>query len=141
MSFEEKLKDQGTSYDVNFRIRREMEKYITDGKLPCAGAFAAAEALGVSPAEIGSSADRMRVRLIKCQLGLYGYEPEKKIVQPADTVGMEMEAAVRAGLKNGYLPCAAAWEIADRFKVAKMAVSAACETLSIKIKPCQLGAF
>ncbi len=141
MSFGEKIGEQGISGGVDPRIRQELEKHIRDGKLSCASAFAAAQALNLPPAEIGKSADAMKVKLVKCQLGLYGYAPEKKIVKPADTIDPEMEAAVRAGLENGYLPCAAAWKIAEQFNVRKMAVSAACEALSIKIKPCQLGAF
>jgi len=39
------------------------------------------------------------------------------------------------------LPCAAAWDIAAQAGISKMALSAACEALGIKIKPCQLGAF
>ena len=44
-------------------------------------------------------------------------------------------------LAKKILTCHQAWSIASRFKVPKMTVSAACEALEIKIKPCQLGAF
>jgi hypothetical protein len=49
--------------------------------------------------------------------------------------------AIEAALEQGRLPCRAAWALAERFKLRKMAVSGACEALGIKIKPCQLGAF
>jgi hypothetical protein len=52
-----------------------------------------------------------------------------------------MATAIREKLKNGKLACHRAWEIAAAFQVPKMAVSAACEAMQIKIKPCQLGAF
>jgi hypothetical protein len=48
---------------------------------------------------------------------------------------------ILAALKNERLPCSAAWVIAEKLNIPRMKVSAACETLQIKIKPCQLGAF
>jgi hypothetical protein len=48
---------------------------------------------------------------------------------------------ILAALKNNRLPCSAAWLIAKKLKLPRMKVSAACEALLIKIKPCQLGAF
>lgn len=123
------------------RIREIITKRSESGELPCARAFGAAEKLGVLPATIGRYADDMGVRLVKCQLGLFGYKPEKKIVQARDSVSPELKAAISDGLVDGRLPCASAWEIADRLGLKKMDVSGACETLDIKIKPCQLGAF
>jgi hypothetical protein len=74
-------------------------------------------------------------------MGLFGYTPEKKVVTPKPPTHPDLEDAVRAALVNDRLPCRAAWEIAARLDVSKMSVSAACEHLGIKIKPCQLGAF
>jgi hypothetical protein len=88
-----------------------------------------------------SAGGRLGIRLVKCQLGLFGYSPEKKIVQAAPAAEPAMETAIREKLENGRLTCRRAWEIAMAFQLPKMAVSAACEALQIKIKPCQLGAF
>jgi len=44
-------------------------------------------------------------------------------------------------MKDGRLPCAAAFRIAADFKLAKIRVSSAFEKLKIKISACQLGAF
>jgi hypothetical protein len=52
-----------------------------------------------------------------------------------------MEEAIRKALVEEKISCRAAWDIAQQFNVPKMAVSAACESLNLKIKPCQLGAF
>ena len=52
-----------------------------------------------------------------------------------------LERAIRDSLVDSDLSCEKAWEIARRFDVPKMTVSAACEQLKIKIRPCQLGAF
>ena len=126
---------------VDRTLVAEIEKRAPEGILPCAVAFDIATILGVSPREVGRAADQIRCKLTKCQLGLFGYSPQKKIVSaklPADAGIVE---AVRSDAADGHLSCAAAWEIADRFAVRKMVVSAACEALGIKVKPCQLGAF
>jgi hypothetical protein len=112
-----------------------------EGKMACAVAFSIAADLGVAPEEVGFTIDILEIRLIKCQLGLFGYTPQKSIVKPAQSVPEEMEESIRSSLINGKLPCAAAWDIAPEMGIGKMAVSSACETLGVKIRPCQLGAF
>ena len=112
-----------------------------DGEIPCAVAFEIAQERNASPAEVGFTLDKLGVKVVKCQLGLYGYKPNKRIVKPAETVSPELEKAIRNSLDNSRLPCAAAWETADRLGLRKMEVSAACETLGIKISVCQLGSF
>jgi hypothetical protein len=133
--------NQESSAHVNPIIREKFEKNTENAKLACAMAFQIADDLQLSPAEIGQAADMLGIRLVKCQLGLFGYTPEKKIVRPAETVERALEDAIRAALQDGRLPCRLAWELAERFQMPKMSVSAACEALGIKVKPCQLGAF
>jgi hypothetical protein len=111
------------------------------GELGCADAFDVAAALGVRPGEIGAALDLLEIRIIACQLGLFGYGPGIKILKKNDAVSPELEKAVRDRLLEGRLPCAAAWEIATKFGMPRLHVSSACEALGIKIKPCQLGAF
>lgn len=122
-------------------IAVEIKKRTKSGSLPCAVAFDIAKEIGVSAAEVGKTLDLLNFRLAKCQLGLFGYGPEKKIVQPAESVASDLKTAIKGALKNDRLPCASSWEIAARFNLRKLAVSNACEALGIKIKPCQLGAF
>ena len=114
---------------------------LRDGRLPCAFAFRIAKETGSSPAEIGAEADRLDVRISRCQLGLFGYKPKKKIVEPLDTLDHDLADAVKGQLIEGRLPCNVAWDIASKLGIKKMAVSRACESLKIKVKPCQLGAF
>jgi hypothetical protein len=78
---------------------------------------------------------------VKCQLGLFGYKPEKKIVKPKAALNPKLESAIQDSLVEGALSCAKAWEIARDFDIPKMAVSAVCEQLKVKIRHCQLGAF
>jgi hypothetical protein len=132
---------QDSKRGVDAAIRERLEKDASEGTLSCAAAFTIAADMGRSPAEIGKAADLLGIRLVKCQLGLFGYEPEKKIVKPAAAVDPALEEAIRGELHGGRLACRTAWELAKRFRIPRMAVSAACEALGIKIKPCQLGAF
>ena len=122
-------------------IHKALISNMKNDELPCALAFKAAEELGAAPGDVGRTMDLANIRLNKCQLGLFGYAPEKKIVSARMPDNPDVTAAIRAVLVNRRLPCASAWDIAKTFGVRKMVVSAACEALGIKIKPCQLGAF
>lgn len=122
-------------------VEQALTAAVKDGTLTCAAAHKVAETLNVSPAEIGVAADLMEVRVTKCQMGLFGYAPEGRIVKAADEVSTELEGAIREALVDGRLPCLTSWEIAKRLRVAKMDVACACEALHIKISSCQLGAF
>jgi hypothetical protein len=62
-------------------------------------------------------------------------------VQPAKEIASALKDEIEKSLAYGRLPCAAAWEIARNLNLPRMRISAACESLHIKIKPCQLGAF
>lgn len=126
---------------LNTTIAAEIEKRASNGALTCAAAHAIADELAVAPIEVGRGMDLMEIRLTKCQLGLFGYTPQKKIVTPAETVPPDLEAAIAAAAKNDRLACDRAWQMADDQTLTRMAFSAACEALGIKIKPCQLGAF
>ncbi|HNY73056.1 MAG TPA: hypothetical protein PLB95_00395 [Syntrophales bacterium] len=112
-----------------------------NNELSCAQAERIAGQQQVDLAEIGVALDLLEVRIGKCQLGLFGYEPASKAVAPAVAVAPALAAAIREALAGGRLPCKAAWDIAARMKIGRKKVAAACEALRIKIKPCQLGAF
>lgn len=122
-------------------VKEAVIKNAAQGELACAVAFKIAGKLGVTPADIGKTVDLLNLKLSKCQLGLFGYKPDKKKVKAKAPENRQMEEAIRNSLTDGKLACADAWEIANRFKATKMGVSGACESLGIKIKPCQLGAF
>jgi hypothetical protein len=97
--------------------------------------------LQISPKKVGKTADLMNFKLTKCQLGLFGYQPHKKIVKPLDSINVDLKDAVSDALVQERLSCMQAWDIASRLQVSKMTVSGACETMGIKIKDCQIGAF
>ena len=122
------------------KIVEAVRQKAAAGELACAEAERISKTLVLSLEEIGRTLDLLELRIGRCQLGLFGY-PGGKTVQPAAAVTPDFEAAIRARLSEGRLPCKAAWEIAAERKLARMAVSAVCEALQIRIKPCQLGAF
>lgn len=124
-------------------LEKAIHEALLEDKLPCARAFAVSEERGVSPRLVGREATRLRIRISRCQLGLFGYDDlgEKRIVKPAKEVPAELKAEIASRLVAGKLPCKAAWEIAARFKLSKLAVSSAVEALKIRFSDCQLGCF
>lgn len=122
-------------------IKNEILKQTKNENVPCAVAFKIAKALNVSPNKVGRTADLMNFKLTKCQLGLFGYQPNKKIVKPQIDIKVDVKDAVTEALIQGRLSCKHAWDIASRLQVSKMTVSGVCEAMGIKIKDCQLGAF
>lgn len=141
-------KDRG-HYKEKYPADRKMDERVADavrkrakkGDITCAIAFKIAEAVNVSPGEIGFTMDRLELPIKKCQLGLFGYSPISRIIRKAETVSDELKEAIRGAMIEGRLPCEASWRIAKDFRMAKIRVSAACEKLGIKISRCQLGAF
>ncbi|MBW2708699.1 MAG: hypothetical protein JRD04_05365 [Deltaproteobacteria bacterium] len=123
------------------RVIGALKERASEGGIPCAVAFKIASELDVTPELVGKTADLLELRLKKCQMGLFGYEPDKRIVKPAETVSEELETSIREKLTDNRLSCEKAWEIAKKSGLTKMAVSSACECLGIKINACQLGAF
>ncbi len=138
----EKHKEKNTS---SRKPREEIVRAVTEkareGQITCAAAHAISERMNVPPEEVGYAADVLGVRITKCQLGLFGYGPEKKKVGPAPEVSSGLRQAIERSVINGRLACADAWRIAGELHVPRMEVSSACEAMKIKISSCQLGAF
>jgi len=132
---------QPPGYKPDPALVQIVQTNLKNGLLPCAVAFKIAGNEKVPPLEVGRVADALNIPLAKCQLGLFGYLPEKKIVKAETEAPPALLAALRTALENDRLPCVLLWQIADQFKLPKMSVSAVCEGHGIKIKPCQLGAF
>ena len=118
-----------------------IEEVVDEGCVSCAVAHELAEDMGVTPAEIGKNLDLLEYRIVKCQMGIFGFMPEKKILKPAESITDELKAHLENAARDGQVSCAACWQIARSLGLQKMAVAAACETMRIQIKPCQLGAF
>lgn len=132
---------QAPGYKPDPALIQTIKANLRDDMLPCAVAFKIAKEMQLPPLEVGKASDSQEIPLAKCQLGLFGYLPEKKIVKAETDASPELLDALKAALENDRLPCAAVWRIANQFKMTKMKVSAVCEGHDVKIKPCQLGAF
>jgi len=122
-------------------IAAAIEEVVQEGSVSCAVAHDVATELGVTPADVGKTIDLLEYRIIKCQMGLFGYSPQKKIVKPAETVSDELRERLQNASSNGLIPCLDCWNAAATLGMQRMAVSAACELLGLRVKPCQLGAF
>jgi len=122
-------------------IKDEILKKAKNNEVPCAVAFEIAKELQVSADAVGMNVDMLDFKLTKCQLGLFGYYPQKKMVKPQDLENQDLNDFLTDTLVDGRLSCKSAWDIASSCKVNKMKVSGACEAMGIKIKNCQLGAF
>ena len=142
---QQKGKKFAEKHESNARLNQDIKDQIMsrtkNNEIPCALAHKIAADLNVSPAEVGKTADLLEMRLVKCQLGLFGYTPHKKIVKPEASEDPDLMRAIEDSRVEGSISCASAWEIARRFDVSRMKVGSVCEHLKIKIKPCQLGAF
>jgi len=123
------------------KVVEQIRQKLSNNHITCTAAHEIAVKLSVSPAQVGINIDLLEARITKCQLGLFGYSPQKNIVKPADSVSPDLKNAIETGLIDGRISCERCWEIARHKGLKKIEVASACETLGIKIKPCQLGAF
>ena len=130
---------EGTEADPD--IKQTLQQKIKDGKISCAAAHAIAAERKVAPKDVGIAIDLMEARIQKCQMGLFGYQPQKCIVKPAVNPSSEIETAVKAHLVEGRIACKKCWEIAEQLSAQKMDVASVCESMQVKINKCQLGAF
>jgi len=127
---------------LNEKIAAQIKEKREENKISCAAAHQIAQELNVSPAEVGAAIDLLELKISRCQLGLFGYGKDKKILQdirrPQDP---QIEKAINEKTVNGRITCADAWEIAKQFRIPKPAVAVICEEMKIKISSCQLGTF
>ncbi|HPO34774.1 MAG TPA: hypothetical protein PLG80_01840 [Syntrophales bacterium] len=126
---------------VDEALKQRLDEEAREGLFPCRRAEKLAADLGIPLGEIGKALDLLGIKIVHCQLGLFGYPPHGRIVQPAPAVAPELANAIEKALISGHLPCEKAWLIAEDFKMPRIDVASACECLKVKIKPCQLGAF
>ena len=129
---------------INEQVAKMVREKSLGGKIACATCEKISKELGVKVSEVGITADLLEIKIKKCQLGLFGYGKKPnhgKEIQATDLVSDEMKCAIEEAAENGKVTCAALWTIADRLGTKRKEVSAACETLKLKIRKCQLGTF
>ncbi|MFC1876702.1 hypothetical protein ACFL2E_05445 [Thermodesulfobacteriota bacterium] len=123
------------------KIVEQMRQKLSNNHITCAAAHAVAADLSVPPSQVGMTIDLLEARIIKCQMGLFGYSPKKNIVKPAKSVSSELKNAIETKQEDNRISCEHCWKIASQQGLQKPEVASACETLGMKVKPCQLGAF
>ena len=126
---------------MNQEITARIKESLTEGRLPCPSVFKVARRLEVSPQQVGEVADELGIKISRCQLGLFGYWPEDKPLEPAQEVGEELQARIRDRVIEEGLPCATAWDIAGELTMKRIDVARVAESLGIRITQCQLGCF
>ena len=124
-------------------LERDVRDASIGGRLPCARAFRIAQANRVAPPQVQEAANGIDARVSRCQLGLFGYEDlgERRAVRKLPEVPESLAAQIQERLVDGKLPCAAAWKLADDEGLPRFLLGCACETLDVRIAPCQLGCF
>ena len=128
----------------NELIAKAIREKSPGGELACGMGEKISKELKVDISEVGITADLLEMKIKKCQLGLFGWGKKTnhgKDIHAADSVSVEMKSALEEVAENGVVTCAELWVIADRLGAERKVVSAACETLGLKIRACQLGAF
>jgi len=129
---------------INEQVARMVREKSPGGEIACVTCEKISKELEVEISEVGITVDLLEIKIKKCQLGLFGYGKKPnhgKEIQVADSVSDEMKRAIEEAAENGKVTCAALWAIADRLGTKRKEVSAACETLKLKIRECQLGTF
>jgi len=127
--------------EVSTDLQQAVGKNLVDGGISCHNAHGIAETLKVAPHEVGVAIDLAEGRILKCQLGLFGYGKGQKMVKAAKSIMPPLRNAIETALENDQLSCSAAWRIAEEQATPRLSVANACEMLGVQIKPCQLGAF
>jgi hypothetical protein len=123
------------------RIMEQVRQKLSDNHITCTAAHAVAADLSVPPSKVGMTIDLLEARIVKCQMGLFGYSPQKCIVKPAENISSELKNAIETKQRDKRISCEHCWEIASQQECQKLEVAGACEALEMKVKPCQLGAF
>ncbi len=143
MTLDEKkrsLKTGESDIKVDGRIMEALAARRKANTLSCAEAFDIARRLDVKKSEVGNALDMMDIKIVKCQLGLFGHKGGKR-VKPGNLSPEALLNALSSFRKTGRMPCIRGHEIARELGIGRPVVVNACEALGIKITPCQLGAF
>jgi len=112
-----------------------------DGKLSCAKAFMLAEKLGLNKSEAGYYADYLKLRLSKCQIGLFGHGEKGKLIRKIKSPDDKILEQINCLKEGDRLSCKNVFIIAKELNVSQTDVGSVCQTMGVKIKDCRLGAF
>lgn len=124
-------------------LETRLKGSLRDDRLPCASAFEVSKELDLPPAEVGDEADRLGIRISRCQLGIFGYDAfgQKGLLQSFVEVPGDLTAALNAAATENGIPCVGLWCVAEEHGLPYVAVGCAVETLGLRVTSCQLGCF
>jgi hypothetical protein len=122
-------------------IEKKLETLKDQNQITCAAAHRAAAELNRPPADIGIQMDLMELRLIRCQLGLFGHGSDAGSADKDIDVPDDLKARVVNTAREGRISCKDCWDIAAEFKISRPDMGVVCEQLTLRIESCQLGAF
>jgi len=125
-------------------LARRIRASLVEGALPCGQAFRVAQDLRLEPSQVREEADQLRIRISRCQLGLFGHRsasPKGRLLEPMAEVPAPLAEGLRLAAPERRLTCTEAWALADRLGVSRLSLGSAAEALGIRIVSCQLGCF
>jgi hypothetical protein len=144
MALEDKKLPPGLEADE--RVATAIRNRLEDGRLSCPAAMDVASELACSPIVVGQTADVLAIRLVRCQLGLFGYPGHAKGWEAAGVTKLPTPSGLEQALcdgqdEQGEIGCPELWQLAERFGVSRIHVGHVTDQLGIPIRRCQLGAF
>ena len=116
-----------------------MGPFITEGFIRCKDLLSAAGSAGITGEEARKHADNGNIKIMQCQLGLFGWE-EDTDTTPAEITG-DIKDCLHSAAADMTITCPALWKCASSCGVSRREIGAAADALGYKIRGCQLGIF
>ncbi len=139
MSFKNKRKPVDFSPDK--KICEIIQAESRDGKMSCPAVLKISEKLNISKSEAGYYVDYLGLRLAKCQIGLFGHGEKGKLIRMLEDPDENIKIQIESLLEGKSLSCENVFTIAKKQNVSQVTVGSVCQSIGVKIKKCQIGAF
>jgi len=66
------FEEQGSlSPEQQEELEKRLHGLVKDNRINCASAFAIAKSLKIPPGEVGQAANKLKIKISKCQLGCF----------------------------------------------------------------------
>lgn len=105
-------KHTGKEILIEENFREHLLAEAKEGTITCVNALWIAEESGKGYQQTGIYLDLLEIRITECQLGLFGFMPEKRIVKKTEIIDPEMQQLIEKERKNGGVSCAFLLKIA-----------------------------
>ncbi len=118
-----------------------LKKNCSSGSITCLQVHQLSQKWQVRPQKMGSILDQLQIKIIKCQLGLFGVTDNKKYIRAVDNIPANLVNQIENQAHKKRLSCRATWEVAKEARVKRRFMGDTCKKLGIRITDCQLGTF